>query len=310
MANGRSVTEGEHKLLDLVLRDLFGPQTLVRDGILPPQILYRHPGFRLPFCRGPGAADTRMLEFYAADLARAPDGRWWVLADRTESASGAGFALENRIAISGMLPDVSRQCGVERLAPYFIAVKEQLARLAPKHDDEPRIVLLSQAAGSINYFEDAFLARYLGYPLAEAGDLAVRRNRLYLKSLAELSPVNVLLRRPNSEHLDPLEVGDTSAQGTAGLLQVARTGNVAIANSPGTGLIESPIFRSFLPRLCRGCSASRSRCRASRPGGAANQKSWITCSKGSMSWSCGPPIADAANRCFKSAIWPRCRIQN
>src|SRR4051812_8644378 len=237
------------KLLDLVLRDLYGPQTLVRDGILPPEILYRHPGFRLPFCRGPGLPDTRMLEFYAADLARAPDGRWWVLADRTESASGAGFALENRIAISGMLPDVSRQCGVERLAPYFIAVKEQLARLAPKHDDEPRIVLLSQAAGSINYFEDAFLARYLGYPLAEAGDLAVRRNRLYLKSLAELSPVNVLLRRPNSEHLDPLEVGDTGAQGTAGLLQVARTGNVAIANSPGTGLIESPIFRSFLPRF-------------------------------------------------------------
>src|SRR4051812_17611677 len=238
-------------LLDLVLRDIFGPQRLLREGVLPSEVLYQHPGFRLPFCRGPGLPDTRMLEFYAADLARAPDGRWWVLADRTESASGAGFALENRIAISGMLPDVSRQCGVERLAPYFIAVKEQLARLAPKHDDEPRIVLLSQAAGSINYFEDAFLARYLGYPLAEAGDLAVRRNRLYLKSLAELSPVNVLLRRPNSEHLDPLEVGDTGAQGTAGLLQVARTGNVAIANSPGTGLIESPIFRSFLPRFAQ-----------------------------------------------------------
>jgi len=236
-------------LLDLVLRDVFGAQRLVREGVLPPEVLYRHPGFRLPFCRGPRAANTRMLEFYAADLARAPDGRWWVLADRTESASGAGFALENRIAISRMLPDVSRQCGVERLAPYFIAVKEQLAKLAPRHDDEPRIVLLSQAAGSINYFEDAFLARYLGYQLAEAGDLAVRRNRLYMKNLAELSPVNVLLRRPNSEHLDPLEITDGASMGTSGLLQVARSGNVTIANSPGTGLVESPVFRSFLPRL-------------------------------------------------------------
>jgi uncharacterized circularly permuted ATP-grasp superfamily protein/uncharacterized alpha-E superfamily protein len=237
------------QLLDLVLQDVYGPQRLVRDGILPPEVLYTHPGFRLPFCRDAETAPSRMLQFYAADLARAPDGRWWVLADRTESASGAGFALENRIAMSAMLPDVSRQCGVERLAPYFIAVKEHLARLAPRHDDEARIVLLSQAAGSINYFEDAFLARYLGYALAEAGDLAVRRNHLYLKSMSGLSPVNVLLRRPNSEHLDPLEVTEAGAQGTAGLLQAARSGNVTIANSPGSGLVESPIFRSFLPRL-------------------------------------------------------------
>ena len=191
-----------------------------------------------------------MLQFYAADLARAPDGRWWALSDRSESASGSGFALENRIALSRMLPEVFRHSAVERHAPYFIAVKEQLARLAPHDDnDDPRIVLLSQAAGSINYFEDAFLARYLGYTLAEAGDLAVRHNRLYLKSLAGLSPVDVLMRRPNSDHLDPLEVAVSGAQGTAGLLQAARSGNVAIANSPGSGLVESPIFRAFLPRL-------------------------------------------------------------
>jgi uncharacterized circularly permuted ATP-grasp superfamily protein/uncharacterized alpha-E superfamily protein len=236
-------------LLDLVLQDLFGPQQLLRDGVLPPEVVFSHPGFRIAFCRDSNRSASRMLQLYAADLARAPDGRWWVLADRTESASGAGFALENRIAMAGVLPKVSRQCGVERLAPYFIAVKEQLARLAPRHDDEPHIVLLSQAAGSINYFEDAFLARYLGFPLAETGDLAVRRNRLYMKTLAGLSPVNVLLRRPNSEHLDPLEIADVGAQGTAGLLQTARSGNVLIANSPGSGLVESPIFRTFLPRL-------------------------------------------------------------
>ncbi|MEX0643184.1 MAG: circularly permuted type 2 ATP-grasp protein [Pirellulales bacterium] len=238
-------------LLDMVLRDLFGPQRLLRDGILPPEVLYRQPGFRLPFCRGAEATDSPMLQFYAADLARAPDGRWWVIADRTESASGAGFALENRIALSRMLPDVFRQCQVERLAPYFIAVKEQLARLAPVRDGEPRVVLLSQAAGSTNYFEDAFLARYLGYTLAEAGDLAIRHNHAYLRSLSGLLPVNVLVRRPNSEHLDPLEIADAGSRGTAGLLQAARSGNVAIANSPGSGLVESPIFRAFLPRLAQ-----------------------------------------------------------
>jgi uncharacterized alpha-E superfamily protein len=148
-----------------------------------------------------------------------------------------------------MLSDVFRQCRVERLAPYFIAVKELLAQLAPHNDGDPRIVILSQAAGSTNYFEDAFLARYLGYTLAEAGDLAVRRNRLYLKTLAGLSLVNVLLRRPNSEHLDPLEIADSGTAGTAGLLQAMRSGNVTIANTPGSGLVESPIFRAFLPRL-------------------------------------------------------------
>ncbi len=237
-------------LLDRILRDLFGPQTLLRNGVLPSEVLYRNPGFRLPFCRSFDSPDSQMLHFYAADLARGPDGRWWVLADRTESASGAGFALENRIAISRMLPDVFRQSRVARLAPYFIAVQERLRGIAPKRNGEPRIVLLSQAAGTTNYFEDAYLARYLGYTVAEMGDLAVRGNRVYLKSLAGLSPVSVLLRRPNSEYLDPLEIADASSQGTAGLLQSARSGNVAIANSPGSGLVESPIFRAFIPRLC------------------------------------------------------------
>lgn len=236
-------------LLDLVLRDLFGAQHLVRDGVLPAEVVYQHPGFRLPFCRDLAAKDARMLQFYAADLARAPDGRWWVQADRCESASGAGFALENRIALSRMLSDVFRQCRVERLAPYFIAIKELLARLAPQRDGDPRIVVLSQAAGSTNYFEDAFLARYLGYTLAEAGDLAVRHNRLHLKTLAGLSLVNVLLRRPNSDGLDPLEISDVETHGTAGLLQAMRSGNVTIANAPGSGLVESPLFCSFLPRL-------------------------------------------------------------
>lgn len=236
-------------LLDLVLRDLYGQQQLVREGVLPPELLYRHPNFLLPFCQS-DPPRGQMLHFYAADLARSPDGRWWVLADRTESASGAGFALENRIALSRLLPEVVRHCRVERLASYFIAAKDQLARIAPPQDREPRVVLLSQAAGSVNYFEDAFLARYLGYTLAEAGDLAVRQNRVYMKTLAGLSPVDVLLRRPNSEHCDPLELADATSTGVAGLVHAARCGQVVIANGLGSGLVESPVFLAYLPKLC------------------------------------------------------------
>jgi len=236
-------------LLDLVLRDLYGQQQLVRDGVIPAELLYRHPSFLLPFCQNdppPG----QMLHFYAADLARSPDGRWWVLADRTESASGAGFALENRIALSRLLPELMRHCRVERLASYFIAAKDQFARIAPPQDRDPRVVLLSQAAGSVNYFEDAFLARYLGYTLAEAGDLAVRQNRVYMKTLAGLSPVDVLLRRPNSEHCDPLELADCATSGVAGLVHAARCGQVVVANGLGSGLVESPVFLAYLPKLC------------------------------------------------------------
>lgn len=235
-------------LLDLILRDLFGPQKLLRDGHLPPEVAYRHPGFLLPYHSTP-TAGGRLLHLYAADLARSPDGRWWVMDDRTEAPSGAGFALENRIALSRMLPDVIHQCRVERLAGYFVALKQQLAQLSPQQDEPSRTVLVSQAAGSANYFEDAFLARYLGYTLAEAGDLDVRDNKVYLKTLAGLARVDVLWRRPNSNHCDPLELSNTSPIGVAGLLQAVRSGNVAVVNGFGSGLVESPVFMAFLPTM-------------------------------------------------------------
>ena len=234
-------------LLDMVLQDLYGPQKLLHSGQIPAEAVFRHPGFLLPCCR-PDAPPQRLLHLYGADLGRSPDGRWWVLDDRCESPSGAGFALQNRIAMSRMLPDVIHECRVERLAPYFIAVQEQLARLAPDRE-RARVVLLSQLAGSANYFEDAFLARYLGYTLAEAGDLAIRQNKLYLKTLGGLSQVDVLLRRPNSDNCDPLELSFASSMGVAGLLQCLRSDNAASANGLGSGLVESPIFMAFLPQL-------------------------------------------------------------
>ncbi|MCA9198604.1 MAG: circularly permuted type 2 ATP-grasp protein [Planctomycetales bacterium] len=237
-------------LLEALLADLFGPQTLLTNGVLPPDFVHLHPGFRLPYHRHK-ATSQNYLQCYAADLARATDGSWWVLGDRTEAPSGLGFALENRVVLSAMLPNIFRESHVQRLAPFFISLREALRSLAPKRKENPRIVMLSQGPGNRNYFEDAYLSRYLGYTLAEGADLSVRSNQVMLKTLGGLLPVEVLLRRPNSEDCDPLELNGFSQLGATGLLQAVRSRTVAVANAFGSGLAESPIVMAFLPRLCQ-----------------------------------------------------------
>lgn len=242
--------EQRANLLERVLQDLLGPQELIAAGHLPREFVYHHPGFRLPYV-DQNPSGGRFLHFYSADLARAPDGNWWVMNDRTEAPLGLGFALENRIALSRLAPDVIRQCQVRRLAPFFETLKQRLVALDPQRRENPRIVVLSQQAGSDSYFEDAFLCRYLGYTLAEPGDLAVRSGQLYLKTLGGLSPVDVLVRRPDSDSCDPLELVGSTKAGVPGLLQASRSGALAVANAMGSGLVQSLAFMAFMPRLCQ-----------------------------------------------------------
>lgn len=237
-------------VLNLVLQDLYGEQTLLKTGVLPPEIVFSHPGFLRPY-HGQQLAQDCFLHFYAADLARGPNGNWWVLDDRTEAPSGLGYALENRIVISRMLPEIFHHCQVQRLAPFFIAMQETLRSLAPQQLTNPRVVLLSHGPTSPNYFEDAYLARYLGYTLVEGGDLAVRKNQVMLKTLGGLLPADVIVRRQNSNDCDPLELGSTSDLGIAGLTEAARAGKIGIANALGSGLVESAAFMAFMPELCR-----------------------------------------------------------
>lgn len=238
------------QLLNLVLSDLYGPQTLLKQGTLPAELVYSHPGFLRAY-HGQSPGNNCYLHFYAADLARSPNGKWWVLADRTEAASGIGFALENRILTSRMFPELFQQCHVERLAPFFIAVQERLRTLSPGGLENPRVVLLSHGPDSPNYFEDAYLARYLGYTLVEGGDLAIRRNQVMLKTLGGLIPVDVVFRRQNSSDCDSLELTPNSTRGISGLMQAARSGRIGIANSLGSGLLESAAFMAYMPRLCK-----------------------------------------------------------
>ena len=188
---------------------------------------------------------------YAADLARSPDGQWWVLADRTQAPSGAGYALENRLVSTRVMPEVFRASHVRRLANFFQAYRNALQRMVPVRRENPRIVVLTPGPYNETYFEHAFLARYLGYTLVEGGDLTVRENHVFLKTLGGLLPVDVIVRRQDDHFCDPLELRGDSMLGVPGLVQAVRSGTVSVANALGSGLAESPAYAAFLPGLCK-----------------------------------------------------------
>jgi len=236
-------------LLNAVLADLYGPQTLLRDGLVPPAALYADPAFQRAVHGIPLPGGVH-LHFYAADLARAADGRWWVLSDRTQAPSGSGYALENRAVLTRVLPDALRQCAVERLAPFFTAFRDALLALAPRAG-RPRLVLLTPGPYNETYFEHVYLARQLGITLVEGEDLTVRDRQVFLKTLSGLEPVHVILRRLDEDYADPLGLRADSSLGVAGLVEAVRAGTVVVANALGSGLMESPALRPFLPTICR-----------------------------------------------------------
>lgn len=237
-------------VLNSILADVYGPQQLVRRGLLPAELVFAHPGFLVP-AHGIRVPDGVHLHFYACHLARVPDGSWVVLADRTQGPSGAGYAVESRLVMSRILSQDFQALYVERLAPFFITLQETLLTLASRHRDNPRVALLSPGKRSATYFEDVYLARYLGYSIAEGGDLTVRGNQVLLKTLGGLLPVDVLLRRVPDEDADPLELKADSQIGVPGLVQSVRDGQIAIANSLGSGYLEAPALMAFLPDICR-----------------------------------------------------------
>jgi uncharacterized circularly permuted ATP-grasp superfamily protein/uncharacterized alpha-E superfamily protein len=238
------------RLLNAILADIYGPQRLLREGLVPPALIFANPGFLRP-CHGVRVPENIFLHMHAVDLARSPDGQWWALADRTQAPSGAGYALENRIVLSRVLQDEFRALHVERLAGFFAHYRDALRALAPKQSAEPAIALLTPGPHNETYFEHSYLARYLGFTLVEGADLTVRDRHLYIKTLEGLQRIDVLVRRVDDEFCDPLSLREDSFLGVAGLVDAARAGNVTIANALGSSLLESPAFLAFLPGLCQ-----------------------------------------------------------
>ena len=236
------------ELLNLLLEDIYGARRLVTNGDLPAALLFANPAFLRPLS-GVAPPHRAYLHLLAVDLARSPDGKWWVLADRTQAPSGMGYALENRTIVADVLPDAFQSANVKRLASFFRTQREVLLGLA--RSNHPRVVLLTPGPYNETYFEHSYLARYLGFTLAEGADLTVRDQRLYLKTVEGLQQVDVVLRRVDDSFCDPLELRGDSLLGIAGLVDAVRAGNVVVANALGSGVIETAAMMPFLPGLAK-----------------------------------------------------------
>src|ERR1700744_3459860 len=236
------------QLLEMVLRDLYGEGKLIADGAIPAAAIAGSNEYLRQVCgvKPPGG---RYLSLYAADVGRGPDGRWWGLGDRTQAPSGAGYALENRLVLSRAFANLYKSRTVERVAPFFEAFRDALRGSADR--DEPRIGVLTPGAFNETYFEHATLARYLGFLLVEGDDLAVSGDRIHIRPVAGLKRLDVLLRRVDSNSLDPLELDASSQLGVPGLIDVLRKNGVVVANMPGSGVMEARALLGFLPNLSR-----------------------------------------------------------
>ncbi|MCW5660680.1 MAG: circularly permuted type 2 ATP-grasp protein [Burkholderiaceae bacterium] len=237
------------RLLDATLADVYGPQTLLRDALLPPSLVFAHPQYLRP-AHGivpPGGVHLHVAAF---DLARGPEGRWWVLAQRLQAPSGLGYLLENRLIIGREFPEAFAELRVQRVASAFQSFVNALRTLTSA-GERARIVLLTPGPWHETYFEQVFLARYLGITLVEGSDLTVRDRQVFLKTMQGLERVHVVLRRIDDEWLDPLELRADSALGVPGLLQSLRAGEVVVANTPGAGVLESPGLAAFWPGVAK-----------------------------------------------------------
>ena len=237
------------ELFNLLLRDIYGPGKLLRQGIIPAEALFSHRGF-LRACHGITVPGEHELILHGVDLIRDDDGKMLVIGDRTQSPSGAGYALENRTVMSRVFPSLFRDSHVHRLAAFFQQLRNKLISLSP-HSSRSRIAVLTPGPRNETYFEHAYLANYLGFYLVQSDDLVVRNGFLWMKSLDGLNRVDVLLRRVDDWYCDPVELRSDSRLGVAGLLEAVRAGNLIVANPLGSGVLENPVFLRYLPEISK-----------------------------------------------------------
>ncbi|QOL81282.1 circularly permuted type 2 ATP-grasp protein [Pseudooceanicola spongiae] len=235
-------------LLERIMADLYGPGALVKQGLIPADLLTANPEWLRPLV-GIRPRSGHFLHMMAFDIGRGPDGKWWVLDDRTQAPSGAGFALETRMATSRSFPGIMARSNVLRLAGFFRAFRDAL--LALRSDGDSRVTILTPGPMTDTYYEHAYIARYLGFLLVQGEDLVVRDGRLMVHTVGGLQPISVLWRRLDSGWLDPLELRENSQIGTPGLLGALRSGQLTMINAPGSGVLETRALMAFIPRIAR-----------------------------------------------------------
>jgi len=235
-------------LLEKVVADIYGPNRLIADRLLPPALIAQNPEWLRPMVGVPPRSG-HYLHFLAFEIGRGPDGRWWVLSDRVDAPSGAGFALENRVATTRVFPELYARSHVHRLAGFFRLFREALDQ--QRGANAGRIGLLTPGPLTDTYYEQAYIARYLGMVLLEGEDLTVEDGHLWVRTVQGLSPIDVLWRRLDSVWIDPLELDETSRLGTPGLLAAIRAGHVSMVNALGVGVLETQALMAFLPAISR-----------------------------------------------------------
>ncbi|WP_339658348.1 circularly permuted type 2 ATP-grasp protein [uncultured Polaribacter sp.] len=238
------------EILNLVLKDLYGKRELLKNGIIPPEVIYAHRGF-LRSCDQIKYKTEKQLLIHAVDLARGPDGRMWVVNDRSQAPSGMGYALENRFSISKTIPELFDNIHVKQPSTFFNDFNQLLLNVAPSNTENPMVVILTPGPLNETYFEHSYLSSFLGYPLVKGNDLVVRHGKVWLKSLKGLKQVDVILRRVDDVFMDPLELREDSYLGVAGLLEAVRLQNVAIVNPIGSGVLENPALIPFMENICK-----------------------------------------------------------
>ena len=238
------------EILNFILSDIYGKQELIQKGIIPLEIIYGHQGF-LRQCDHINYNTNKHLLIHAVDMARGPDGQMWIINDRTEAPSGMGYALENRLAMRRVLPDLFKNMHVKKLSGFFQYFNELLMDSSPGKKDNPNIVVLTPGPHNETYFEHAYLASFLGYSLVQGNDLIVRDGNLWMKSLKGLKKVDIVLRRVDDIYTDPLELKEDSHLGVPGLLEVVRKQNVTIINPIGSRVLENPGLIPFIPAVAK-----------------------------------------------------------
>lgn len=238
------------RILDAVLADLYGERRSVTGGVLPPQLLFAHPGY-LRAARGIEVPGKHQLFMHACDISRAPDGTFLVNADWTQAPSGAGYALADRRVVAHAVPDLYERIGPRPASPWAQALRLALIDAAPEAAEEPVVVVLSPGIHSETAFDQAHLASVLGFPLVESADLVVRDGKLWMRALGTLKRVDVVLRRVDADYADPLDLRAESRLGVVGLVEVLRRGAATVVNTLGSGILESPGLLRFLPDLAK-----------------------------------------------------------
>ena len=238
------------KLLNLIFKDLYTEQRLIKEGIVPAEIIFAHKSF-IPEVFNFENPDYYTMRYYAADISRGPNGKFWVINDRTQSPSGLGYAIENRLTMNSVLNDLYPNIEIQKIAKFIEGFKLMLKKVASKNNENPLVTLLTPGPHNETYFEHAYLSSFLDLTLVQGEDLLTKNNQLWLKSLSGLKKVDAIIRRVDSKYCDPLELRNDSQLGVAGLLNVVREDNVSMINPIGVGILENIGLNPFMKNIAK-----------------------------------------------------------